>query len=133
MPLPESAELFLKYDYAELKDLCEHFLTVVSAILVFSLTFSEKILGFPKVVPVAKIYLTITWGLFLGAILACGVGLALIALAAGDVVYNGIVGYPPRANAAISWIFAAGALFIGGLLAFMITALIAMYSKRTGS
>jgi hypothetical protein len=37
---------FLKYDYAETKDLSKSFLTLVAAILVFSLTFSEKIVDF---------------------------------------------------------------------------------------
>jgi hypothetical protein len=39
-------ETFLKYDYAETKDLAKDFLTLVSAILVFSLTFAEKIVNF---------------------------------------------------------------------------------------
>jgi len=29
MPLPERFDLFLKYDYAETKDLCSKFLTLV--------------------------------------------------------------------------------------------------------
>jgi hypothetical protein len=78
-------------------------------------------------------YLTITWGLFLGAIVACGLGLALMAVAAGDVVYNGIVGYPSTAITAIFWIIAAGILFVGGLLALIIATLVTMHSKRADS
>src|SRR5687767_2944902 len=44
----ELAQLFLKYDYPETKDLCKQFLTLVVAVLVFSLTFSEKIADFPR-------------------------------------------------------------------------------------
>ncbi len=119
----------MKYDYAETKDLCEHFLGLVSAILVFSLTFSEKIVGYPRASRTAKTYLIITWGLFLGAIVAAGIGLALMALAAGDVVYGGEAGYPPRAFAAYDWIVSAGILFIGGLLALMITSIIAVAAR----
>ena len=45
--LPEFVDNFLKYDYGETKDLCKSFLTLVSALLVFSVTFSEKIVAFP--------------------------------------------------------------------------------------
>ena len=40
-----AAELFLRYDYTETKDLAKAFLTLVSSILVISITFSEKVLG----------------------------------------------------------------------------------------
>jgi hypothetical protein len=36
-------EKFLKFLYPEIKDLAKHFLTLLSGILVFSVTFSEKI------------------------------------------------------------------------------------------
>jgi hypothetical protein len=37
------AKEFLEFVYPEVRDLCEHFLTLVSGILIFSVTFSEKI------------------------------------------------------------------------------------------
>jgi len=39
-------DMFMRYDYAEAKDLCKHFLTTVIAVLVFSLTFADKIVNF---------------------------------------------------------------------------------------
>lgn len=44
--IDEKAELYLKYDYTETEDLCKHFITVVVAVLVFSLTLAEKIITF---------------------------------------------------------------------------------------
>jgi hypothetical protein len=128
MPLPESAELFMKYDYAETKDLCEHFLTVVAGILVFSVAFSEKIVGYPKTSLAAKNCLVATWGLFIVSIVACGIGLTLIALAGGDVVYNNVIGYPPRANTAYLWITAACLCFVAGLGTLIVSAIIAVYA-----
>jgi hypothetical protein len=40
------AKTFLDFVYPEVKDLCKHFLTLVTGILVFSVTFSEKIVIF---------------------------------------------------------------------------------------
>jgi len=37
----------MKYDYAETKDLCKEFLTLVSGVPVFSVTFAEKSLLSP--------------------------------------------------------------------------------------
>ena len=37
---------FLAYDYMEAKDMAKAFLTLVSAILVGTITFSEKIVNF---------------------------------------------------------------------------------------
>ena len=37
---------FLTYDYAEAKDLAKAFLTLISVILVFSITFSDKVINF---------------------------------------------------------------------------------------
>jgi hypothetical protein len=133
MPLPESAQLFLKYDYAETKDLCEHFLTVVAGILVFSVAFSEKIVGYPKTSLAAKNCLVATWGLFIISIIACGIGLALIALAAGDVVYNNAIGYPARANTAYLWVIAAGICFVVGLGMLIVSAIISVYAPSSAS
>ena len=36
---------FMRYDFAEMKDVCKEFLTLVAGILVFSVTFAEKIVG----------------------------------------------------------------------------------------
>jgi hypothetical protein len=116
MPLPEMSELFLKYDFPETKDLCKSFLSLVSGILVFSITFSEKIVGFPRAVRRAKICLFLTWGLLLGAIICCGVGLAMYSFAAGQALYGGTNEYPELAQEAVPFGVLAGALFVLGML-----------------
>jgi hypothetical protein len=54
-------ELFLKYNYPETKDLCKQFLTLVVAVLVFSLTLSEKIIQFQQASFFAKLLLGVAW------------------------------------------------------------------------
>jgi hypothetical protein len=52
--IDEAAKLFLQYNYLETKDLCKHFITIIIAVLVFSLTFSEKIIDFKNASTLAK-------------------------------------------------------------------------------
>ena len=72
------AEVFLKFDYAEVKDLCKHFLTLISAILVFSVTFSEKIINIERATLVTKVFAFASWGPLALSLLSCGGGLAFI-------------------------------------------------------
>jgi hypothetical protein len=74
MPIREAAEFFMKYNYAETKDLCKDFLTLVTGILVFSLTFSEKIVNFQRSGKAAKFLLCFSWTLFILSIMCCGIG-----------------------------------------------------------
>src|SRR5436305_14054304 len=130
MPLSEGSELFLKYNYAETKDLCKHFLTVVTAVLVFSLTFSEKIVDYKNATRFAKILLLTSWALFFVSIIACGIGLVFISLAGGSAVYQGIPPQPPQALSAYRFIVAAGFSFILGLLSLMATGFVAVLYKQ---
>jgi hypothetical protein len=82
--MSDLAKLFLQYDYPETKDLCKHFLTLVTAVLVFSLAFSEKIVNFPTAPKPAKRLLLSAWCSMIGAIIVCGVGLCFITMAAGE-------------------------------------------------
>jgi hypothetical protein len=66
---------FLTYDYTEAKDLGKAFLTLMSAILVFSITFSEKIVDFQKGSQQAKRKLFWSWNLIVTAIILCGTSL----------------------------------------------------------
>ncbi len=44
-------DVFLKFNYPELKDLGKHFLTIASATAVFLVSFVEKIVRLPEPVP----------------------------------------------------------------------------------
>src|SRR5437762_6650891 len=94
-----SGDLFFKYDYTETKDFCKQFLTLVVAVLVFSLTFSEKVVGFPNASLPAKLCLAFVWAVMLISIVSCGIGLTYLALAGGDAVYGGSRYYALAAKA----------------------------------
>ena len=68
---------FLGFVYGEVKDLSKQFLTLLSGVLVFSVTFSEKIVGFPTVSLLAKNLLFVSWLLFIGALVATGAAIWL--------------------------------------------------------
>src|SRR5688500_3149781 len=67
--LRADADLYLKYSYSEAKQLGLQFLTLVSAVLVFSLSFAEKIFGFPSSSKGKKKIMIAAWSLFLLAII----------------------------------------------------------------
>lgn len=79
-------QLFMQYHYAETKDMIKHFLTLIAGILVFSLTFSEKVVNFNQASLFPKRLLFVSWGLLILAIAFCGVGMCFNSLAAGEAV-----------------------------------------------
>src|SRR5689334_3807573 len=98
MDLPRLTALsdaFMKYDYAETKDLCKHFLTLLSGVLVFSVAFADKIVNYVNARSAARSFLLCCWVLLVAAIIACGIGLTYLALAGGEAVYFPERGYPP--------------------------------------
>ena len=66
---------FIKYDFAITQDLCKQFITVVTAVLVFSLTFSEKIVNFSTAKKYLRVLLGLSWASMLFSIVACRLGL----------------------------------------------------------
>ena len=122
MPIGGSAE-FLKYNFAITEDLCKQFITVVSGVLVFSLTFSEKIVNFSSAKKGLRILLAVSWASMLFAIIACGLGLTYICLAGGQAVYGLDDGYLSTAWTSYRWIIAAGMSFVVGLVCLICAAL----------
>ncbi|HEY1902312.1 MAG TPA: hypothetical protein VGG56_07790 [Terracidiphilus sp.] len=118
----ESAE-FIKYNFTITQDLCKQFITVVTGVLVFSLTFSEKIVNFSSANRFLRILLGISWASMLFAIIACGLGLTYICLAGGQAVYGLDDGYLSTAGTAYNWIIAAGVSFIVGLTSLIVVSL----------
>ncbi len=109
--LEQKAKLFLEKDYAESKDLAKTFLTLLSAILVGSITFSEKIVDIHNSKRAPLLAMIVCWLLLMLAIVFTGSGLASMALGAGYAAY-----YPD----ADYWAFESHAvlLFIGACFAF---------------
>lgn len=115
------AELYLKYDYPETKEMGLQFLTLVTAVLAFSLGFAEKVFDFPHAAQSKRWFVIAGWVLYLLAITLCGLGLTVNSLAGGRAVYQGL-GYRRLATVAYSFILFAGASFIIALLCTMIAA-----------
>lgn len=59
--LPD-AEMFLKYDYPETKDMC--FLTLITTVLVITVTFSDKIVDFSNASGISKWLVISSWTSF---------------------------------------------------------------------
>ena len=117
-----SSDLFFKYNYTETKDFCKQFLTLVVAVLVFSLTFSEKVVGYQSASLPARLCLAIAWTAMLISIVSCGIGLTFMALAGGDAVYGG-TSYYALADKAYKLIVVAGGAFIVGLILLIVAAI----------
>jgi len=70
-----SPEMFIKFYYPEVKDLSKSFLTLVSGILAFSVTFSSTIIGFPNASILQLTFLISSWLFLIVAIVAAGGGI----------------------------------------------------------
>ncbi len=119
-----SSEMFLKYDYPETKDMCKQFLTLITTVLVISLTFSDKIVGFTNASTISKWLVISSWTSFLLAIILCGLGLLFVTMAAGEAAYNKTKNRK-RVTNAYKMIVAAGGFFILGLVLLISTAIAA--------
>jgi len=119
----------MKYNYAETKDLCKDFLTLVTGILVFSLTFSEKIVNFQRSGKAAKFLLCFSWTLFILSIICCGIGLTYLALAGGQAVYGVNDYYLQLAATCYACVIASGACFIVGLISLVVAGMIATFAR----
>ena len=115
------AEMFLKYDYPETKDMCKQFLTLITTVLVISLTFSDKIVGFNNATTTSKCLVILSWTSFLLAIIFCGLGLLFVTMAAGQAAYSKTKNWK-RVSNAYRMIVIAGGLFILGLMLLIGTA-----------
>lgn len=121
MPLGEDKELFLKYAYTETKDLCKHFITVVVAALVFSLTLADKVVNFAQATRTTKAMLLSAWCFMILSIITCGIGLCYNSLAGGRAASN-VDGYMDIAYTGYKWVFVAGICFVLGLILLIASA-----------
>jgi hypothetical protein len=115
-------DLFLKYDYVEAKDLCKQFLTLNVAVVVFSLTFSDKVVGFAEASQASKVLLVSSWTCLLASIVGCGSSLAFISVAAGRVVYNERSDYQHISERTLVGIGLSGTVFVVGLTLLAVAA-----------
>jgi hypothetical protein len=78
-------QVFLEFQYPESRDLLKHFLTLISASLVFSLTFSEKIIDFATARTVQKVAVVGAWSSLVVSLGACGLGIYTLYIVAERV------------------------------------------------
>ena len=67
-----NSKIFIQFYYPEIKDLSKSFLTLISGILAFSVTFSTSIIGFPATSSTQLIFLISAWLSFVIAIITTG-------------------------------------------------------------
>lgn len=127
---PEQQKLFLDRDYAEAKDLAKTFLTLLSAILVVSITFSEKVVDTANASLLALGAMIVCWIMLLIAIVACGVGLVFIARAANIVLYMPRSDHLPAENWSVGCFVTAGITFVFALLAMSLAGITSLLNKR---
>lgn len=72
-----SSEIYVQFYYPEIKDLSKSFLSLVSAILAFSVTFSTSIIDIKATSSTQLIFLICAWLSFVIAIITTGAGLYL--------------------------------------------------------
>lgn len=118
--MSEAAELFLKYDYAETRDLLKTFISLISATLVLSVAFADRILAARNPNRLGRKLLILCWVSLVASLIAAGIALCSIAAAAGAVLYGSIpvLNYNYWTFALTSWgfVIVAGLCFIGGLI-----------------
>lgn len=128
----DRADIFLKADYSETKDLCKAFLTLLTAVFVASITFSEKIVNVGRSGWWPKSMMITSWICLLLAIAACGAGLSLMTWAAGYATHNWEYDVYELEGRAVPLFIYAGLLFGGGLAALLVAGIISLVdSHRT--
>jgi len=134
MQLPNYADLFLKYNYAESKDLCKEFLTLVSGVLVFSVTFAEKIVRFSDYRARGRWTLFGAWIALVAALISGGIGLTELGFAANAAVNASdpslIQFFGHKAD---MWMYTGGVLFVLGLLLIVVAGALSMFAKPIGT
>ena len=127
-----NAKLFIEKDYAETKDLTKAFLTLLTALLVASITFSEKIVDLSRASWWSRGLMISCWVLLLIAIATCGAGLAFMTTAVGWAAYYPQTAYREFEGKAVSLLIVAGLCFGSALVSLLIAGIISLLDRRPG-
>jgi hypothetical protein len=137
LPSFNAADTFIKYGYPEIKALSIQLLTLLTAILIFSVTFSEKIINYPRTKIPVRFILIVGWTSLILAIISDGIGLAYNALALPyaltDLSLNtggtkSIQFFDP-AFSSIKAILMSGVFFITGLICIVLAGIFSIVGK----
>ena len=96
--------------------------------LIISLTFSDKIVGFSNAPTASKWLVVSSWTSLLLAIIFCGLGLLFVTMAAGEAAYGRTKNWK-RVKKAYKMIVIAGGFFILGLMLLISTAIAATFNN----
>jgi hypothetical protein len=130
MCLERQAKLYLEKDYAESKDLAKTFLTLISAMLVASITFSEKIVDVSKAELLPLSTMIVCWLLLLVSLVACGAGLAFMTTAAGMAAYEPQLDFREIEIKGINLFLGSGVAFVFALVALIVAGVASLIEKR---
>lgn len=121
-------ELFIEFKYPEIRDLLKQFLTLISATLVFSVTFSERIIDYRRSSAIQRNMVFTSWLMLVASLGACGCGLYLNYLAAEAAFVAMSTGTSERfrqlESSAYLFQDVGGILFGGGLLVLVLAAVV---------
>jgi len=128
--IARQADLFMKIDYPESKDLGKSFLTLLSAVLVASITFSEKIVDVHNASTLAVSTMMVCWLLLFVSIVSCGAGLALVVTAESICVYSPNLDYRSVEMRGAFMFLAAGVTFVFSLVSLIVAGIASLAEKR---
>ena len=131
--LERNAKLFLAKDYAETKDLASTFLTLLSAILVASITFCEKIVDVHNARRTPLVAMIACWLLLMLAIVFTGSGLASMAVGAGYAAYHPSADYWSYEVHAVCMFVSGGLAFGFAMLALILASVISLSDKHAAA
>jgi hypothetical protein len=117
-------QLFLRFHYAEVKDLAKHFLTLIAGSLVLSVSFAEKILPLASASPGQRWLLGGCWLALLFSLVLAGLGLFTNYLAGeqahGGIIYDYRIGF--RVLVQMSYLFLDVAALAFGMALVLLAA-----------
>jgi hypothetical protein len=131
--IDERAKRFIERDFAETKDLSKAFLTLLTAVLVASITFSEKIVDMKTAGPWSKGLMIGSWLCILGAIVACGTGLAVMTNALGAAAWAPHLDWTVLEGRALILLVFSGVLFVLGLGFLLFAGLISIVQPKAAA
>jgi hypothetical protein len=126
------AKVFLAGDYAESKDLGKAFLTLLTAVFVASITFSEKIVNVKEASWWPRGVMIAAWSLLLVAIAACGCGLCFITLAAGQATYRPDLNFYELEWRSVVMFITSGLTFGSALVFLLVAGILSMLDGHAG-
>jgi hypothetical protein len=128
--LQDRADRFLKYDVAASADLSKSFLSLVIAVFVASIAFSEKIVDLRRAGWWSRGVMITCWILLLAAIALAGVGLVLMTFASGWAAHRPELNYWALEYEAMRLFVLGGVSFGSSLVAMFVAGLASLMDRE---